>query len=259
MSINNIDGNGQIQQSNQQQDNSRILFTKEKFTNSIMSALGKSGATTQQVKQFNQQAGSIFDNHDVNGDSKWSEQEANNGGSVALANFYQMVNNALKGITQSQDVDSTEEAKINDIKGMNADEQADAIGQVLEQFLNDGGKITAFDGDNLTIVDKNGVEHKESLSSMGMSKEGIEALKPFIQASVIGNDIDNSIDKGIDVIVEAEQKQFETNSLNVAKKYYKQHGGIPQATFDSSTMTGIMTFPDGFVVKIDNYGNEIKQ
>ncbi|MCM1264692.1 MAG: hypothetical protein NC200_00710 [Candidatus Gastranaerophilales bacterium] len=98
-------------QSQGQEDTSPTLFTKQQFTNSIMSTLGKSGASQAQVTQFTNQAASIFDAHDTNHDSKWSQQESSNGGASALASFYQKVNDALKlGATQkTESVDNTQD------------------------------------------------------------------------------------------------------------------------------------------------------
>lgn len=114
MSVQNINGGYNADRTKlQNQNNSdRTLFTKEKFTNSIMTALNKSNLNNTQKTQFSQLANNAFNQIDADQNQKISQKEANNGGAAILASFYEQVNNAINGIN----TDTTSNAnKISDV------------------------------------------------------------------------------------------------------------------------------------------------
>lgn len=97
-------------------DADKTLFTRQQFTNSIMNALSGTKLNDSQVSQFKQEATSIFSTYDNSPqDNKWSQTEANNGGTNALSAFFGKVNNAIKqatsttGVNGTQDVSNTQQ------------------------------------------------------------------------------------------------------------------------------------------------------
>lgn len=97
-------------------DTDKTLFTRQQFTNSIMNALSGTKLNDSQVSQFKQEATSIFSTYDNSPqDNKWSQTEANNGGTNALSTFFGKVNNAIKqatsttGVNGTQDISSTQQ------------------------------------------------------------------------------------------------------------------------------------------------------
>lgn len=175
-----------------QQDDSPVLFSKTQFTNSIMSRLDKMNVTGSQKAQIGQQAASIFDQYDSNKDQNWTQAEANNGGAVALSNFYEMVNNAMKGIKSQDNVDAAGiVGNIGQVAGTNTEapqysqEQVTQMTQDLTTDFKNLFKDAEFvsidtEGKKLTvkIKDENGNEQTQEISLENVPPEVLANFNP---------------------------------------------------------------------------------
>ena len=237
----------------------RTLFTKEQFTNSIMKALNNAGANQTQKTNFTAQANSIFNQYDKSPqDSKWTETEANTGGANALAAFYNMVNNAMKGITNAASEDpqvSPEAAKgVEEFNNLPPEQQSQEMKQIiLGDIFAQGNSVVDFDGDNITIRDKSGTETVISLSQLGISSEALERLQPAIE-DAISEGIANSAGDNLRI-------QNQVNNLNNVLSNYEQKGFYPVGTpvqNENGELIGTLKNDKGEEVKINlNTGKEI--
>lgn len=179
ININQFKDNQINPQNNQNSADSKIALTKQQFTNSIMAALKKAGANKTQVTNYNQQASSIFDQYDTSPkDAQWSQAEANNGGAAALANFYQVVNNALNNIgniSQTNEVSTKAVDEVNAFNKLSPAEQQEYIQNDIKDIFKNGGSVIDFDGDNITVRDKSGQVQTISLSQLGVSAETLQS------------------------------------------------------------------------------------
>ena len=123
-------------------DAEKTLFTRQQFTNSIMNALSGTKLNDSQVSQFKQEATSIFSTYDNSPqDNKWSQTEANNGGTNALSTFFGKVNNAIKqatsttGVNETQDVSNTQPT--TEVQNAPTKEEVDSAKQAfVNKFMN---------------------------------------------------------------------------------------------------------------------------
>lgn len=256
MSSINFDGNKINLNQNQTQktDADKTVFTKQQFTNSIMSALSNAGANAQQVQQFSQQAGSIFDAHDANSDSKWSQQEADKGAS-ALQSFYQTVNNAIKGLGTTQEVGQTQGVgQVNQTAEVGAtsatdgvkpptmqDASVEAMKQDIEVLESCGYQITNGSDGAFNIQGRNG-----ETGTIKINGDGTLELS-------------GCAEKALSTAVTMK------NMDGIEQKYSGQHGeavDVKPETRDvngQQQKVGIMTFQDGTEVMFDfKTGKEIE-
>lgn len=179
-------------------DTDKTLFTRQQFTNSIMNALSGTKLNDSQVSQFKQEATSIFSTYDNSPqDNKWSQTEANNGGTNALSTFYNKVNNAIKqatsttGVNETQDVsntqpttevqnaptkeevDSAKQAFVNKFMNASPQEQKAIIQQEINDLKASGYDIVSMSNDG-TMTIKNPDGSTDTLNiydAMGLSAE----------------------------------------------------------------------------------------
>lgn len=179
-------------------DAEKTLFTRQQFTNSIMNALSGTKLNDSQVSQFKQEATSIFSTYDNSPqDNKWSQTEANNGGTNALSAFFGKVNNAIKqatsttGVNETQDVsntqpttevqnaptkeevDSAKQAFVNKFMNASPQEQKAIIQQEINDLKASGYDIVSMSNDG-TMTIKNPDGSTDTLNiydAMGLSAE----------------------------------------------------------------------------------------
>lgn len=179
-------------------DTDKTLFTRQQFTNSIMNALSGTKLNDSQVSQFKQEATSIFSTYDNSPqDNKWSQTEANNGGTNALSTFFGKVNNAIKqatsttGVNETQDVsntqpttevqnaptkeevDSAKQAFVNKFMNASPQEQKAIIQQEINDLKASGYDIVSMSNDG-TMTIKNPDGSTDTLNiydAMGLSAE----------------------------------------------------------------------------------------
>ena len=179
-------------------DAEKTLFTRQQFTNSIMNALSGTKLNDSQVSQFKQEATSIFSTYDNSPqDNKWSQTEANNGGTNALSTFFGKVNNAIKqatsttGVNETQDVsntqpttevqnaptkeevDSAKQAFVNKFMNASPQEQKAIIQQEINDLKASGYDIVSMSNDG-TMTIKNPDGSTDTLNiydAMGLSAE----------------------------------------------------------------------------------------
>lgn len=179
-------------------DTDKTLFTKQQFTNSIMNALSGTKLNDSQVSQFKQEATSIFSTYDNSPqDNKWSQTEANNGGTNALSTFFGKVNNAIKqatsatGVNETQnisntqpttevqnaptkeEVDSAKQAFVNKFMNASPQEQKAIIQQEINDLKASGYDIVSMSNDG-TMTIKNPDGSTDTLNiydAMGLSAE----------------------------------------------------------------------------------------
>lgn len=185
----------------------KTLFTKEQFTNSIMSALSRAGANKTQKANFQQQAASIFTQYDTSpADNKWTRTESDNGGAQALASFYEMVNNALKGIESPASVDPTVSpeaaAAAKEFESKPFEQQVQEIKDMVKE-LGDAGRINPDDKVEDVVNSVVG-----TLSQLGVSEKTIKSLESTIIGAV--NDTKKEV-----VIRDANDTQRRNNLIDV--------------------------------------------
>lgn len=179
-------------------DAEKTLFTRQQFTNSIMNALSGTKLNDSQVSQFKQEATSIFSTYDNSPqDNKWSQTEANNGGTNALSTFFGKVNNAIKqatsatGVNETQnisntqpttevqnaptkeEVDSAKQAFVNKFMNASPQEQKAIIQQEINDLKASGYDIVSMSNDG-TMTIKNPDGSTDTLNiydAMGLSAE----------------------------------------------------------------------------------------
>lgn len=179
-------------------DTDKTLFTRQQFTNSIMNALSGTKLDDSQVSQFKQEATSIFSTYDNSPqDNKWSQTEANNGGTNALSTFFGKVNNAIKqatsttGVNETQnisntqpttevqnaptkeEVDSAKQAFVNKFMNASPQEQKAIIQQEINDLKASGYDIVSMSNDG-TMTIKNPDGSTDTLNiydAMGLSAE----------------------------------------------------------------------------------------
>lgn len=179
-------------------DTDKTLFTRQQFTNSIMNALSGTKLNDSQVSQFKQEATSIFSTYDNSPqDNKWSQTEANNGGTNALSTFFGKVNNAIKqatsttGVNETQnisntqpttevqnaptkeEVDSAKQAFVNKFMNASPQEQKAIIQQEINDLKASGYDIVSMSNDG-TMTIKNPDGSTDTLNiydAMGLSAE----------------------------------------------------------------------------------------
>lgn len=184
-------------------DAEKTLFTRQQFTNSIMNALSGTKLNDSQVSQFKQEATSIFSTYDNSPqDNKWSQTEANNGGTNALSTFFGKVNNAIKqatsttGVNETQDVSSTQpttevqntptkeevdsakQAFVNKFMNASPQEQKAIIQQEINDLKASGYDIVSMSNDG-TMTIKNPDGSTDTLNiydAMGLSAEQIQQI-----------------------------------------------------------------------------------
>lgn len=184
-------------------DTDKTLFTRQQFTNSIMNALSGTKLNDSQVSQFKQEATSIFSTYDNSPqDNKWSQTEANNGGTNALSTFFGKVNNAIKqatsttGVNETQDVsntqpttevqntptkeevDSAKQAFVNKFMNASPQEQKAIIQQEINDLKASGYDIVSMSNDG-TMTIKNPDGSTDTLNiydAMGLSAEQIQQI-----------------------------------------------------------------------------------
>lgn len=184
-------------------DAEKTLFTRQQFTNSIMNALSGTKLNDSQVSQFKQEATSIFSTYDNSPqDNKWSQTEANNGGTNALSAFFGKVNNAIKqatsttGVNETQDVsntqpttevqnaptkeevDSAKQAFVNKFMNASPQEQKAIIQQEINDLKASGYDIVSMSNDG-TMTIKNPDGSTDTLNiydAMGLSAEQIQQI-----------------------------------------------------------------------------------
>lgn len=179
-------------------DAEKTLFTRQQFTNSIMNALSGTKLDDSQVSQFKQEATSIFSTYDNSPqDNKWSQTEANNGGTNALSTFFGKVNNAIKqatsatGVNETQnisntqpttevqnaptkeEVDSAKQAFVNKFMNASPQERKAIIQQEINDLKASGYDIVSMSNDG-TMTIKNPDGSTDTLNiydAMGLSAE----------------------------------------------------------------------------------------
>lgn len=184
-------------------DTDKTLFTRQQFTNSIMNALSGTKLNDSQVSQFKQEATSIFSTYDNSPqDNKWSQTEANNGGTNALSTFFGKVNNAIKqatsatGVNETQnisntqpttevqnaptkeEVDSAKQAFVNKFMNASPQEQKAIIQQEINDLKASGYDIVSMSNDG-TMTIKNPDGSTDTLNiydAMGLSAEQIQQI-----------------------------------------------------------------------------------
>lgn len=250
MSSINFDGN-QInlnQNQTQKPDADKTVLTKQQFTNSIMSALSNAGANAQQIQNFSQQAGSIFDNHDINSDSKWNQQESSNAAST-LQSFYQTVNNAIKGIGQTQGVSQVNQTAdvgaTNSVDGVKPptlkDASLDAMKEDMEMLQSCGYQISNGADGTFQIQGRNGETGTIKINDDGTLELSGCAEKALATATTM------------------------KNMDGIEQKYSGQHGEAVDVKPEMRDVNGqqqkvgVMTFEDGTEVLFDfKTGKEIE-
>jgi hypothetical protein len=177
---NSNDDNLKLKNNNNQE---KILFTKQQFDNSIMSALNKAGASNNQASEYMKQANSIFAQFDKNNDEQWSQSESQNGGSVALQNFYSMVNDAFKNSTGTQNTQGVSE--IPSTEGVGATTNTQASNATAEYDV---------EGDNIGAQNKFADNFKNAADKKAFMKQ---ELQDFISAGYKINGMSSSGDMDI--------------------------------------------------------------
>ena len=229
---------------NRQEEDSPVKFTRDQFTNSIISkALDKTNVTNTQKAQITSQALSIFDHFDANQDAKWSEKECDvDGGAIALGNFYDMVNQALKNVKPSDNISIdvasiVQTSSVGDTAGL-TQEEINAAQQVDTDFQNAdvNGKATiltdtlkgVFSSDDcVSIVWNSNTKELTMFSADGSEKTiSLDDVpdEVFQQVDVYGVFESCKADKkqGVD---EQQQAEVRNNMLAVAEKYSRPENG----------------------------------
>ena len=272
-------------------DTDKTLFTRQQFTNSIMNALSGTKLNDSQVSQFKQEATSIFSTYDNSPqDNKWSQTEANNGGTNALSTFFGKVNNAIKqatsttGVNETQDVsntqpttevqnaptkeevDSAKQAFVNKFMNASPQEQKAIIQQEINDLKASGYDIVSMSNDG-TMTIKNPDGSTDTLNiydAMGLSAEQIQQI----------DETDNNQQIEAETLQEVDNLQNPkstntskaTSNLSNTLDKYAQKGFKPvdkpeQKTINGQTvLIGTLRNSNGEEVKINlKTGEEIKE
>lgn len=263
-------------------DTDKTLFTRQQFTNSIMNALSGTKLNDSQVSQFKQEATSIFSTYDNSPqDNKWSQTEANNGGTNALSTFYNKVNNAIKQVTsavnvnKTQDVSNTSEVskadKANNVQTAQ-DIEDNQIGEVLQQNVQ-------------RFMDENNISQMPNISELNNATTALmKGITKGVATDNNGNEVPYIIDlntgniskisaseaqqvdkkiKGVNDKADTLNKVLNLNDIldKYAQKGFKPLDKPEQKTINGQTvLIGTLRNSNGEEVKINlKTGEEIKE
>ena len=240
-------------------------LSNDSFLKSISNQLQQFGVDSSKHAELKAKANSIFTQYDTqkaNGkegkDGFWNateSQNASNATSELMIKIAEMANNVaeivakrtntatsnpvttsnIASVVATPDTNNVEQAIIDKVKAMPPQEQADFIWSNLNRYIEEGGQIKSFDGDNITIVDKDGAEHKESLKAMGMSDEGIKALTQNIKIEAQGDEISRISDDA----------ELITNPAHA-----QTIGRATKIGYDNDTLLALLR--NGFNISIEN-------
>ena len=263
-------------------DTDKTLFTRQQFTNSIMNALSGTKLNDSQVSQFKQEATSIFSTYDNSPqDNKWSQTEANNGGTNALSTFFGKVNNAIKQVTsavnvnKTQDVSNTSEVskanKANNVQTAQ-DIEDNQIGEVLQQNVQrfmDENNISQMPNiselNNATTALMNGITKGVATDNNGNEVPYIIDLNTGKISKISASEaqqVDKKI-KGVNDKADTLNKVLNLNDIldKYAQKGFQPVGKAEQKTINGQTvLIGTLRNSNGEEVKINlKTGEEIKE
>ncbi|MCD8377441.1 MAG: hypothetical protein LUB59_01485 [Candidatus Gastranaerophilales bacterium] len=268
--------NGTEVKKSEQQNTEKTVYTKEQFTNSIMSATRELDKSA--VEKYSNQAASIFDTYDTNPqDQKWNETEAKQGSSV-LASFYQTINNAIKGrqntsqadgvsniaevsepsaasklsnVPTGEEVEAAKQEFINKLLSANTeDEIQELIAGEFADIEAAGYQVANFDAQTGVLTIKAPDDQIKTINfyeSFGFDSS---------QLAVNGSDTTGAVKDGNDT-------QTAANRLNAVLDKYSEQGyepvGVPE-TNDSGELIGTLKNNNGEQIKINlNTGEEVKE